>query len=68
MCEYGFEQGRDFNPVKNEQVRFEEGKDFYSFLSKSKFQQVYEDDKLNDKAASSLGERGGWLINEPARK
>lgn len=23
MCEYGFERGRDFNPLKNEQVRFE---------------------------------------------
>lgn len=23
MCEYGFEQGRDFNPLKIEQVRFE---------------------------------------------
>ena len=25
---------------------------------------VDEDDKLNDKTASSLGQRGGWLINE----
>lgn len=23
MCEYGFAKGRDFNPLKNEQVRFE---------------------------------------------
>ena len=26
---------------------------------------VDEEDKLNDKTASSLGQRGGWLINEP---
>ena len=25
---------------------------------------VDEDDKLNDKSASSLGQRGGWLIKE----
>lgn len=25
---------------------------------------VDEEDKLNDKMASSLGQRGGWLINE----
>lgn len=25
---------------------------------------VDEEDKLNDKTASSLGQRGGWLINE----
>ena len=25
---------------------------------------VDEEDKLNDKTSSSLGQRGGWLINE----
>ena len=24
MCEYGFEEGKDFNPLKNEQVRYGE--------------------------------------------
>ena len=36
----------------------------YSDTNKAISMHVDEDDKLNDKTASSLGQRGGWLINE----
>ena len=36
----------------------------YSDTNKAIAMHVVEDDKLNDKTASSLGQRGGWLINE----
>lgn len=39
MCEYGFAEGEDFNPLKNEQVR---GEDFCSNLSKSSFSEISE--------------------------
>ena len=36
----------------------------YADPNKSIAMHVDEDDKLNDKTALSLGQRGGWLINE----
>ena len=36
----------------------------YSDTNKAIAMHVDDDDKLNDKTASSLGQRGGWLINE----
>lgn len=36
----------------------------YADPNKAIAMHVDEDDKLNDKTASSLGQRGGWLINE----
>lgn len=36
----------------------------YSDPNKAISMHVDEEDKLNDKTASSLGQRGGWLINE----
>jgi hypothetical protein len=36
----------------------------YTDTNKAIAMHVDEDDKLNDKTASSLGQRGGWLINE----
>lgn len=36
----------------------------YADSNKSIVMHVDEDDKLNDKSAPSLGQRGGWFINE----
>lgn len=36
----------------------------YSDTNKAVAMHVDEEDKLNDKMSSSLGQRGGWLINE----
>lgn len=36
----------------------------YTDPNKTLAMHVDDDDKLNDKTASSLGQRGGWLINE----
>lgn len=36
----------------------------YADPNKAIAMHVDEDDKLNDKSASSLGQRGGWLIKE----
>ena len=36
----------------------------YADPNKSIAMHVDEDDKFNDKSASSLGQRGGWFINE----
>lgn len=36
----------------------------YSNSSKALIDHVDEDDKLNNKSLSSLGQRGGWIINE----
>ena len=36
----------------------------YSDTNKAIAMHVDEEDKLNDKTALSLGQRGGWLINE----
>ena len=36
----------------------------YTDPNKALAMHVDDDDKLNDKTASSLGQRGGWLINE----
>ncbi len=36
----------------------------YSNASKALADHVYDDDKLNNESLSSLGQRGGWIINE----
>ncbi|MBR1893603.1 MAG: hypothetical protein IJ815_08765 [Lachnospiraceae bacterium] len=36
----------------------------YQNSSKALIDHVDEDDKLNNETLSSLGQRGGWLINE----
>ena len=36
----------------------------YKNSSKALADHVFEDDKLNNESLSSLGQRGGWLINE----
>ena len=36
----------------------------YSNPSKTLSDHVDEEDKLNNKSLSSLGQRGGWIINE----
>lgn len=36
----------------------------YADQNKALAMHVDDEDKLNDKTASSLGQRGGWLINE----
>ena len=36
----------------------------YADQNKAIAMHVDEEDKLNDKTASSLGQRGGWFINE----
>ncbi len=36
----------------------------YADLNKAIAMHVDDEDKLNDKSASSLGQRGGWLVNE----
>lgn len=36
----------------------------YSDTNKAIAMHVDDEDKLNDKTASSLGQRGGWFINE----
>lgn len=36
----------------------------YADTNKAIAMHVDEDDKLNDKTSSSLGQRGGWFINE----
>lgn len=36
----------------------------YTNPSKAMTDHVDEDDKLNNESLSSLGQRGGWLINE----
>ena len=36
----------------------------YSNPSKALSDHVNEEDKLNNKSLSSLGQRGGWIINE----
>lgn len=36
----------------------------YSDTNKAVAMHVNDEDKLNDKTASSLGQRGGWFINE----
>lgn len=36
----------------------------YVNLSKALIDHVYEEDKLNNESLSSLGQRGGWIINE----
>ena len=36
----------------------------YNDTNKAIAMHVDDEDKLNDKTASSLGQRGGWIINE----
>ena len=62
----------DFGEVRTLEINGEPwfvGKDVataleYSDTNKAIAMHVDDDDKLNDKTASSLGQRGGWLINE----
>lgn len=62
----------EFGSVRNLMVNGEPyfvGKDVaealgYSDLNKAVAMHVDDEDKLNDKTALSLGQRGGWLINE----
>lgn len=63
---------KEFGDIRTVQLNNETyfiGKDVASALgyadpNKAIVVHVDEDDKLNDKTASSLGQRGGWLINE----
>ena len=65
-------QNAEFGSVRSTIINGETyfvGKDVAEILgnadpNKSIAMHVDEDDKLNDKSASSLGQRGGWFINE----
>lgn len=65
-------QNAEFGSVRSTIINGEPyfvGKDVAEILgyadpNKSIAMHVDEDDKLNDKSASSLGQRGGWFINE----
>ena len=62
----------EFGKVRTMEINVEPyfvGKDVseilgYSDTNKAIAMHVDDEDKLNDKTASSLGQRGGWLINE----
>lgn len=72
MNELKIFENPDFGKVRTMEIDGEPyfvGKDVaeilgYSDTNKAISMHVDEDDKLNDKTASSLGQRGGWLINE----
>ena len=72
MNELKIFENPDFGKVRTMEINGEPyfvGKDVaeilgYSDTNKAISMHVDEDDKLNDKTASSLGQRGGWLINE----
>lgn len=65
-------QNAEFGSVRSTMIKGEPffvGKDVAEILgyadpNKAIAMHVDEDDKLNDKTASSLGQRGGWFINE----
>ena len=65
-------QNAEFGSVRSTMIGGEPffvGKDVAEILgyadpNKAIAMHVDEDDKLNDKTASSLGQRGGWFINE----
>ena len=65
-------QNAEFGSVRSTMLKEEPyfvGKDVAEILgyadpNKAIAMHVDEDDKLNDKTASSLGQRGGWFINE----
>lgn len=65
-------QNAEFGSVRSTMINGESffvGKDVAEILgyadpNKAIAMHVDEEDKLNDKTASSLGQRGGWLINE----
>ncbi|MGN0734198.1 MAG: BRO family protein, partial [Anaerovoracaceae bacterium] len=65
-------QNAEFGSVRSTMINGEPffvGKDVAEILgyadpNKAIAMHVDEEDKLNDKTASSLGQRGGWLINE----
>ena len=65
-------QNAEFGSVRSTMIGGEPffvGKDVTEILgyadpNKAIAMHVDEEDKLNDKTASSLGQRGGWLINE----
>ena len=62
----------EFGLVRSTMIKDEPwfvGKDVAEILgyvdpNKAISRHVDEEDKLNDKTSSSLGQRGGWLINE----
>ncbi|MCQ2502007.1 MAG: phage antirepressor, partial [Lachnospiraceae bacterium] len=65
-------QNAEFGSVRSTMINGEPffvGKDVAEILgyadpNKAIAMHVDEEDKLNDKTASSLGQRGGWIINE----
>lgn len=50
--------------VKNQKKIYQHKSISYADPDKAIAMHVDGDDKLNDKTASSLGQRGGWFINE----
>lgn len=72
MNELKIFESPDFGKVRTMEINGEPyfvGKDVaeilgYSDTNKAIAMHVDEEDKLNDKTSSSLGQRGGWLINE----
>ena len=72
MDKFEIFENKDFGEVRMIMINNEPwfvGKDVavilgYADPNKAIAMHVDEDDKLNDKTASSLGQRGGWLINE----
>lgn len=72
MNELKIFENPDFGKVRTMEIDGEPyfvGKDVaeilgYSDTNKAIAMHVDEEDKLNDKTSSSLGQRGGWLINE----
>ena len=72
MQELQIFQNNSFGEIRTMQIDNEiwfVGKDVasalgYSDTNKAIAMHIDEEDKLNDKMASSLGQRGGWLINE----
>lgn len=72
MNELKIFESPDFGKVRTIEIDGEPyfvGKDVaeilgYSDTNKAIAMHVDEEDKLNDKTSSSLGQRGGWLINE----
>ena len=61
--------GKDVRTIEIEGIPYFVGKDVaevlgYSNPSEAIIDHVDDEDKLNSKTLSSLGQRGGWLINE----
>lgn len=72
MKELQIFENKEFGTVRTVQINDEPyfvGKDVaealgYVDVNKAVAMHVEDEDKLNDKTSSSLGQRGGWLINE----